>query len=105
MPRSKAGDHFLDERKGEWVSWKTLEVDLTGFGVFLGRRGHGLPFCLESGKAETGLINQRSITVAQFSRELAKMPAPTRRCSGGTEKILEQLVLKEILLRKRNVKE
>jgi len=45
------------------------------------------------------VINHRSITVAQFGRELAKIPAPYQDMLREEPKqFLEQLVLKEILL-------
>lgn len=50
-------------------------------------------------RQKLALINQRSITVAQFGRELAKIPAPYQDMLREEPKqFLEQLVLKEILL-------
>jgi thioredoxin 1 len=50
-------------------------------------------------RQKIAVINQRSITVAQFGRELAKVPAPYQDMFREEPKpFLEQMVLKEILL-------
>jgi thiol-disulfide isomerase/thioredoxin len=50
-------------------------------------------------RQKLALINQRSITVAQFSRELAKVPVPYQDMLREDPKpFVEQLIMKEILL-------
>jgi thioredoxin 1 len=50
-------------------------------------------------RQKIAVINHRSITVAQFGRELAKIPAPYQQMLREEPKqFLDQLVLKEILL-------
>jgi thioredoxin 1 len=70
-------------------------------GVFLaaGVMGYLKFFAWNPERQKLALINQRNISVAQFSRELAKMPAPYQDMLREEPKeFLEQLVLKEILL-------
>jgi len=78
--------------------WKWI---LPVLGVFLaaGVMGYLKFFAWNPERQKLASINQRSITVAQFSRELAKMPAPYQEMLREEPKeFLEQLVLKEILL-------
>ncbi len=78
--------------------WKWI---LPVLGLFLaaGIMGYLKFFAWNPERQKLASINQRSITVAQFGRELAKMPAPYQDMLREEPKeFLEQLVLKEILL-------
>jgi len=78
--------------------WKWI---LPVLGLFLaaGVMGYLKFFAWNPERQKLASINQRSITVAQFGRELAKMPAPYQDMLREEPKeFLEQLVLKEILL-------
>ncbi len=78
--------------------WKWI---LPVLGLFLaaGIMGYLKFFAWNPERQKLALINQRSLTVAQFGRELAKMPAPYQDMLREEPKeFLEQLVLKEILL-------
>ncbi|MDH4267078.1 MAG: SurA N-terminal domain-containing protein, partial [Deltaproteobacteria bacterium] len=84
---SKASRHL------KWIL-PVLAVVIAG-GVF----GYLQLFAWNPERQKIAVINDRSITVAQFSREIAKIPAPYQDMLREEPKeFLEQLVLKEILL-------
>lgn len=81
---------------GKHLKWILLVL---GVVIAAGVLGYLKFFTWNPERQKLALINQRSITVAQFGRELAKIPAPYQDMLREEPKqFLEQLVLKEILL-------
>jgi thioredoxin 1 len=67
--------------------------------IAVGVFGYFKLFAWNPERQKIAVINDRSITVAQFGREMAKIPAPYQDMLREEPKqFLEQLVLKEILL-------
>jgi thioredoxin 1 len=81
---------------GKHLKWI---LPVLGVVIAAGVLGYLKFFAWNPERQKLAMINQRSITVAQFARELAKIQAPYQDMLREEPKqFLEQLVMKEILL-------
>ena len=81
---------------GKHLKWI---LPVLGVVIAAGVLGYLKFFAWNPERQKLAMINQRSITVAQFGRELEKIPAPYQDMLREEPKqFLEQLVMKEILL-------
>lgn len=92
-------------KKKTFLRWGLpILIILAGLGIF----GYLKIFAWNPERQKIAQINERSISVAQFNRELVKIPAPYQDIFREEPKqFLDQLILKEILLQeaeKRGVK-
>ena len=78
-------------------------IPIVGIVVAVGMLGYLKIFAWNPERQKIALVNDRIITVAQFSREVGKIPAPYQDMFREEPKqFLEQLILKEILLQEAN---
>lgn len=89
-------------RKRTFLKWGLPTLVLI---VALGIFGYLKLFAWNPERQKIALINERSISVGQFGRELAKVPAPYQEIFREEPKqFLDQLILKEILLQEADKK-
>ncbi len=89
-------------RKRTFLKWGLpILISLAALGVL----GYLKLFAWNPERQKIAQINERSISVAQFNRELAKIPPPYQDIFREEPKqFLEQLILKEILLQEAEKK-
>lgn len=89
-------------KKRKFLKWGLpLLIVLGALGLF----GYLKLFAWNPERQKVAIINERSISVAQFGRELAKIPPPYQDIFREEPKqFLEQLILKEILLQEAEKK-
>ena len=81
---------------GKHLKWI---LPVLGVIVVAGVLGYLKFFAWNPERQKLAVINDRKITVAQFERELAKVPPPFQEVLREEPKqFLEQMVLKEVLL-------
>ena len=78
-------------------------IPIVGIVIAAGVFGYLKLFAWNPERQKIALVNDRIITVAQFSREIAKVPAPFQDIFKEEPKqFLEQMILKEVLLQEAN---
>ena len=93
------GDNLVPKRSNrlKWI------IPIVGIVVAAGVFGYLKIFALNPERQKMALVNDRIITVSQFSREVERIPAPYQDMFKEEPKqFLEQLILKEILLQEAN---
>lgn len=92
-------ENFAPKRSSrlKWI------IPIVGIFVAAGVFGYLKIFTWNPERQKIALVNDRIITVAQFTREVGKIPAPYQDMFKEEPKqFLEQLILKEILLQEAN---
>jgi thioredoxin 1 len=88
-----------EERMGKRSKILKWVLPIVGIVVAAGVFGYLKFFAWNPERQGLAMINDRKITVAQFGRELAKIPAPYQDLlKEDPKQFLEQLILKEVLL-------
>jgi thioredoxin 1 len=83
-------------KRGKILKWV---LPIVGIVVAAGVFGYLKLFAWNPERQGLAMVNDRKITVAQFGRELAKIPAPYQDLlKEDPKQFLEQLILKEVLL-------
>ena len=89
------GESFM----GKWEKILKRIVPIVAIVIAAGVFGYLKFFTWNPERQRLALVNDRKITVAQFGREIAKVPAPYQDVFKEEPKqFLEQLILREILL-------
>lgn len=90
----------LERKRSNRLKWI---IPIVGIVVAAGVFGYLKIFAWNPERQKIALVNDRIITVAQFSREVGKIPAPYQDMFKEEPKqFLEQLILKEVLLQEAN---
>ena len=103
----KKGDKHLEEKGenllGKWRNLPRWIFPVVGIVIAAGVFGYLKLFAWNPERQKIAQVNDRIITVAQFSREAAKVPAPFQDIFKEEPKqFLEQMILKEILVQEAN---
>jgi thioredoxin 1 len=88
---------------GKWSRIPKWVISILTIVIAAGVFGYLKLFAWNPERQKIALVNDRIITVAQFRREVAKVPAPFQDIFKEEPKqFLEQMILKEILLQEAN---